>query len=317
MQARVLPIILMILKLPTNYKIDIMKISFKLFPVYILAVIVGFVSCKKDEYSFGNLKSPANLAITANVVGADAGNPAGDGSGVVSITVTGDNALTYSMDFGDGNKLVVPSGKIDYQYTVTGTNDYTITVNVVGTGGIISTISKTVTVFFAYVIPAEVKNALTGGSSRVWVCDKDAGGHFGVGPADGFTPIWYAADPNSRLPCSYDDEITFTKAGDNAIDMELNNFGQSFAIGASAAFYGLSNAEDCRDIAAGGVKRLSFVPSTSPGTGVQFTVPGNGLLVFGTGAVQYQILSISETNMHIRCIGIDGNAWYQKLKVKP
>lgn len=295
-----------------------MKISIKLIPLYLLAVIVGFVSCKKDKYTFGDLKSPANLAITTTVVGADAGNPAGNGSGVVKITVTGDNALTYNIDFGDGTATrVVPSGSIDYQYTITGTRDYTITVNAVGTGGIMSTISKTVSVFFAYVIPDEVKNALTGGSSRVWVCDKDAGGHFGVGPADGFAPIWYAADPNSRLPCSYDDEITFTKAGDNAIDMQLNNFGQSFAIGAAAAFYGLGSAEDCRDIDPGGVKRLSFTPAASPGTAVQFTVPGNGLVVFGTGANQYQILSISETSMSIRNIGIDGNAWYQKLKVKP
>lgn len=293
-----------------------MKILIKLLPVYILAVIVGFVSCKKDKYSFGNLNAPSNLSLTATITGADAGNPAGDGSGKVMVNVTANNALTYNIDFGDGTTRVVPSGNIEYQYTTTGTHDYTITVNAIGTGGIISTISKTVSVFFAYVIPDEVKNALTGGSSRVWVCDKDAGGHFGVGPADGFTPVWYAADPNSRLPCSYDDEITFTKVGDNAIDMQLNNFGQSFAIGASAAFYGLSSAEDCRDIDPGGVKRLSFTPATSPGTGVQFTVPGNGLIIFGTGGTQYQILSISETNMFIRNIGIDGNAWYQKLKVK-
>lgn len=294
-----------------------MKSTIKLFPLYLLAVTIGLLSCKKDKYSFGDLKAPANLVITATVVGADAGNPAGDGSGVVQLAVAADNALTYNIDFGDGITRVVPSGSVDYQYTTTGTRDYTITVNAVGTGGIISTISKTVTVFFAYVIPDEVKNALTGGASKVWVCDKDAGGHFGVGPADGFAPIWYAADPNSRLPCSYDDEITFTKAGENAIDIQVNNFGQSFAIGGAAAFYGLSSAEACRDIDPGGVKRLSFTPSTSPGTAVQFTVPGNGLVIFGTGANQYQILSVTETNMSIRNIGIDGNAWYQKLKVKP
>jgi len=97
----------------------------------------------------------------------------------------------------------------------------------------------------------------------------------------------------------------------------LNNFGQSFAIGGAAAFYGLTSAEDCRDIDPGGVKRLSFTPGTSSAVVVQFNVPGNGLVIFGTGANQYQILSITETSMSIRNIGIDGNAWYQKLKVKP
>lgn len=299
-----------------------MQIKIKLLPFYILAAVIGCSSCKKEKYSFGNLKSPANLALTATVTGADAANPAGNGSGVVEIVVTGDNALTYNIDYGDGKTEIVPSGVINHSYTVVGTHDYTITVNAVGTGGIISTISKMVTVNFAFVIPADIKTGLTGGTSRVWVCDKDAGGHFGVGPNDGFSPIWYAADPNSRLPCSYDDEVTFTMVGDNAIDIQVNNFGQSFATGASAAFYGLSSAEDCRDINTGGVKRLSIIPATSASTPanstrIQFDVPGNGIIIFGTGATTYEILSLSATNMTIRNIGIDGNAWYQKLKVKP
>lgn len=299
-----------------------MQIKIKLLPFYILAAAIGFSSCKKEEYSFGNLKSPANLALTATVTGANASNPAGDGSGLVAIQVTGDNALTYNIDFGDGKTEMVPSGTINHPYTVVGTHDYTITVNAIGTGGIISTISKTVTVNFAFVIPDEIKSGLTGGTSKVWVCDKDAGGHFGVGPNDAFSPIWYAADPNSRLPCSYDDEVTFTMVGDNAIDILVNNFGQSFAIGGAAAFYGLSSAEDCRDINTGGVKRLSVIPAASASTPanstrIQFDVPGNGLIIFGTGGTAYEILSITATNMTIRNIGIDGNAWYQKLKVKP
>ena len=49
---------------------------------------------------------------------------------------------------------------------------------------------------------------------------------------------------------------------------------------------------------------------------IQFEVPGNGIINFGTGGTTYEILSISATNMNIRNIGADGNAWYQKLKVK-
>ncbi|MFT3682825.1 MAG: PKD domain-containing protein [Ferruginibacter sp.] len=298
----------------------ISKIKLSLF---ILAA-AAFVSCKKTKYEFGELKAPANLVLNTTVVGASAGSPAGDGSGTVQVNVKADNALTYIIDFGDGEHTneKVPSGDISFNYTATGTHIYTITVNAVGTGGILSTVSKTVTVYFAYVIPDEIKEALTGGTARTWVCDKEATGHFGVGPADAFAPIWYAAGPNSRLPCSYDDEITFTQAGENTIDMEVNNFGQSFAIGASAAFYGLSSAEDCRDIDPGGKKTLAFMPASSASTPdnstrVQFTVPGNGLIIFGTGAVNYEILKpLSATSITIRNIGIDGNSWYQKLKAK-
>ncbi len=50
---------------------------------------------------------------------------------------------------------------------------------------------------------------------------------------------------------------------------------------------------------------------------IQFMVPGNGIINFGTGGTIYEILSISQHNIHLRNIGIDGNSWYQKLKVKP
>ncbi|MEO9210589.1 MAG: hypothetical protein ABI208_05795, partial [Ginsengibacter sp.] len=51
-------------------------------------------------------------------------------------------------------------------------------------------------------------------------------------------------------------------------------------------------------------------------TRIQFVVPGNGLINFGTGGNTYEILSISESTVYLRNIGIDGNSWYQKLKVK-
>ena len=51
-------------------------------------------------------------------------------------------------------------------------------------------------------------------------------------------------------------------------------------------------------------------------TRIQFDVPGNGIINFGTGGTTYEILSISANNINLRNIGIDGNAWYQKLKAK-
>lgn len=287
----------------------------------LLASSVVFTSCKKTKYDFGELKTPTGLTLTAAVAGVDASNPGGNGSGTVQINASAANAITYKIDFGDGTTRMVPTGEVSYKYASPGTFDYTITVNAIGTGGIISTISKRINVFVAFEIPVDIMTAITGGASKVWVSDKEAGGHFGVGPADGFAPIWYAADPGSRLPCSYDDEITFTKNGAN-IFMDLDNKGQSFVIGASAAFYGLAAGENCEDIATAGSKKLAFMDATSTSTTanstrIQFTVPGNGLIIFGTGGTTYEILSLSATNMMIRNIGIDGNAWYQKLKVKP
>ncbi len=52
-------------------------------------------------------------------------------------------------------------------------------------------------------------------------------------------------------------------------------------------------------------------------TRIQFVVPGNGIVNFGTGGTTYEILKVTATSLYLRSIGIDGNAWYQKLKPRP
>lgn len=297
----------------------ITKIRFLLF--LFITTAVFFVGCKKTEYKFGELIAPANLTLTTAIAGVDATNPNGNGSGNVTITATADKALTYNIDFGDGKTLVVPTGVITYKYSNPGTYDYTITVNAVGTGGIISSITKKIKVFVAFEIPAAILQSLTNGSSKVWITDKDAPGHFGVGPNDQFSPIWYAATPNSREACAYDDEITFSKDANNNVFMSVNNKGDNFSIGAATAFYGFSGGDGCYPINTGGNKKLAFMDATSGSTPanstrIQFTVPGNGIINFGTGGTTYEILSISNIGIHLRNIGADGNSWYQKLKNK-
>ncbi|MBL7709953.1 MAG: PKD domain-containing protein [Chitinophagaceae bacterium] len=290
--------------------------------VLVLAVLIAFSGCKKQEYSLGNIKTPSGLTLTTAIAGVDVANPNGNGTGNVTITAAASDALTYNIDFGDGVTRVVPSGTLTYKYTNPGTYSYTITVNAIGTAGVTTTISKRITVFVAFEIPANIIANLTNGSSRIWITDRDATGHFGVGPADQFAPIWYAAPPNTREACAYDDEITFSKDNLNRISMTIDNKGTSFSIGAASGFYGFSGGDNCYAINTGGTRMLAFMDATSASTPanstrIQFTVPGNGIINFGTGGTTYEILSLTATEMHLRNIGIDGNSWYQKLKVKP
>ncbi len=290
-------------------------------PLFLFATVV-FYGCEKKEYSLGDIKTPTGLTLTTAIAGVDLANPNGNGTGNVTITAAATDAITYKIDFGDGITRVVPSGTLTYKYTNPGTSNYTITVNAIGTAGVTSTISKVVKVFVAFEIPANIIAALTNGTSKVWVTDRDAPGHFGVGPADQFSPIWYAAGPNSREACAYDDEITFTKDVLNRISMTIDNKGTSFSIGAASAFYGFGGGDNCYAVNTGGTRLLAFMDATSGSTPsnstrVQFTVPGNGIINFGTGGTTYEILSISATQVSLRNIGIDGNSWYQKLKVKP
>jgi hypothetical protein len=287
---------------------------------YILLItLIGFGACKKAEYNIGEIKTPTNLVLTAAVQGVDAANPNGNGTGKVDITIKADNALSYKMDFGDGTApQLVQTGIIQYRYGNPGTAEYNVTVTAIGTAGAMSTITKKIKVFVNFQIPANILQNLTNLTSKVWQTDHDANAHFGVGPNNEFSPIWYAAGPNTREACAYDDDITFSKDANDNIFMSINNKGASMSIGAATAFYGFAGGDGCYAINTGGNKKLSFMNATSASTPaqstrIQFSVPGNGIINFGTGGTVYEILSITDTQIHLRNIGVDGNSWYQKL----
>jgi hypothetical protein len=298
-----------------------MKNNLKYILSLILTAIITVIACKKTDYSFGKIKTPTNLAITATVQGTDATHPAGDGSGNVTITAAATDALTYKIYFGNGDSALTTSGTVTYKYTMLDTNTYTISVNAVGTGGALSTGTKQVKVLYTFQIPAAIITALTNDASATWMIHKDTTGHFGVGPNNTFSADYYKAGPNEKPPCAYDDEITFKKESPNSISMTVDNKGESFLIGASTAFYGAGGADGCYAIGTGGTKTISFGAATSGSsaansTGIIFTVPGNGIVDFGTGGSTYEILYLAAGVMSIRNIGIDGNAWYQILKMK-
>lgn len=279
-------------------------------------------ACKKTQYSFGKIVTPTNVVISTTIQGASS-NPTGDGSGKVKISVSANNALAYKIYWGDGDSLVTPLDTASHNYTKLDTNSYTIIVNAIGTGGATSTQSKQIKVLYSFQIPADVLMNLTNGSSKNWVLDNDTTGHFGVGQASLFFPNYYAATPNSRggFSCSYTSVITLAKSGANTITLNDNNGGSSFIIAAATSFYGQSGGDGCYIVNPGGTKPLGFSAAntgsnSSNSTGIQFSVPGNGLVDFGTGATTYELLSLSPTAFAIRDIGSDGNAWYQIFKAQ-
>lgn len=288
--------------------------------------LLFLAGCKKEEYSFGDLKTPSELVLTTAIQGATNAAPTGDGSGNVSITLAASDVISFKVDFGDGQSKILSPGTYVHKYSLPGTYDYTITANAIGTGGAMSTLTKKIKVLTLFDIPVDIMTNLTGGSAKIWIVDKDAPDHFGIGagPTQGanetFWPNWYAAGPNSRTPAEYDDEITFTKAGANSISMVLDNKGQTFIVPDYKAYYGFS-AGELQNFDTSGSKVLAFSNATSNTTSaistrIQFIVPGHGLLSWGLGTKTYEIMEITSSTMSVRSIGVDGNAWYQKFKVK-
>ncbi|MCF8319168.1 MAG: PKD domain-containing protein [Sphingobacteriaceae bacterium] len=296
-----------------------MKTIVKSFILCAIGCITLFSACKKEEYNFGDLKSPTALALNTSLQGYSVSKPTGDGSGNVTINLAADNVINFKVNFGDGQVKMLSPGSHVHKYALPGTFDYVITATANGTGGNVSTITKKITVLTLFDIPANIMTSLTGGTSKIWVADKDAPAHFGIGPAGSFYPEWYAAGPNSRTAPEYNDELSFTKTGANSISFVLDNKGDTFIVPDYAGYYGLGGGINSFD--SSGTKTLAFSDATSASTSanstrVQFMVPDHGLLSWGVGANTYEILSITNTNMFVRSVGADGNAWYQKFKVK-
>ena len=114
--------------------------------------------------------------------------------------------------------------------------------------------------------------------------------------------------------------MTFTKTGPNSITLAFDNKGQTFVVNDYAAYYGLPG-DAASNFNATGTKALAFTDATSNTTSaistrIQFMVPGHGLLSWGVGTSTYEIMEITATTLSVRSIGVDGNAWYQKFKVR-
>lgn len=302
-----------------------MKTIVKSFTLFAIGCLTLLSACKKEEYSFGELKNPSELALTTALQGVATATPNGDGSGNVSITLAASNVINFKIDFGDGQTQIVSPGTLVHQYANPGTFEYTITVTANGKGGAVSNLSKKITVLRLFDIPAAIMTGLTGGTSKIWIADKTTWGHLGVGPGpnqganETFWPSWYGAGANERTAAEYDDELTFTKTGANSISLVLDNKGQTFIIPEYAGYYSL--AAGMNTLSTTGAKALAFTDATSNTTSanstrIKFTVPGHGLLSWGVGTNTYEILAITSTTLSVRSIGADGNAWYQKFKVK-
>lgn len=92
------------------------------------------------------IPTPSNLSVTATIVGADAQNPAGDGSGKVNFKINATNATSYKLLI-EGKVIDVTTTDYAYVFKTVGTNSYTILASAYnGTQYINTTISVTVKV---------------------------------------------------------------------------------------------------------------------------------------------------------------------------
>ena len=291
----------------------------------LILTMAFFVNCQEDDAEIGDIIAPSNLTITAEVLGVDADNPNGDGSGFVKLTASANNALSYNFQFGDGLEGVVPSGIDRHRYSIVGLNTYTVVVSDIGTGGVATTASIEVEVFSSF-DDLEAKELLSGGigSSKTWYLDASVPGHLGVGgnidiAADAFWfPSFFSAQPFEKCgdpisDCLCDDEMTFSLDASEQLTYVLNNNGQTFFNASHQDVIGENAGEDsCFDFDTSGTSIVSLAPTAFDwsivpdpdfnGRGTSMNFSDDKFMGYYVSSSSYEIIEVTNSTLYVRTI---------------
>ena len=312
---------------------------------YIVLMLSIFItsSCQDDDKDFGEIAAPTNLELSAEIVGQDADNPNGDGSGLVTFRASSDKAITYRYNFGDGTDVeVAPSGEITHRFNQAGTNSYNVTVIASGTGGLTTSKAVAVEVFSAF-DDQEAKDFLSGGAgnTKTWYLAASQVGHLGVGgtieiSADAYWfPSFFAAQPFEKCgieisDCLCDDRLIFSQDANNQLTYQLDNNGSTFFNAGHQSVIGQDAGEDaCFEFDTSGTSLVSLAPTSVDWSQVpdpEFNPRGtvmnfsdDAFMGYFVSSSSYEILEVTEDFLYVRTI--DGLnpvlAWYHKFSTDP
>mgnify|MGYP000503955480 CR=1 FL=1 len=279
-----------------------------------MVLIAGLaMSCQEEDQEFGTILAPKALEVSATLVGADADNPFGDGSGEVIFTANAYGALSYKFVVNNFEK-VAPSGTYTHIFSTLGVNSYEVVVLAFGAGGTTTSEVITVEVRADYSPPQDLLDLLTNGGSRTMRIEAETWGHMGVGPATQVWPEWYGAGPYEKdFTALYDDRYIFNIDGSVTLDTgeDASVFGQATPLNQTFGDLGLTPNSN---------NEFEYYPLaditgqwmlTAPGGNEKLTVTNNTFLGFFVGGSQeYDILYRDATALHLRTIGADGNGWF-------
>lgn len=309
------------------------NIKFKYSIGLFLAMSLVFLGCQDDDSSFGEIKVPTNVALSAEVQCEDCTDADGDGTGLVDIVATSSGALAYKFDFGDGFTETNQTGKVTHRFTSVGVNTYTVVVNAVGTGGVQSSTSMNVTVRSDFEDP-EAKDFLSGGlgNSKTWFWAADKPSNIALGsnvkdvpnPGDHTFPTYFNSNPfHPDKLCMYDAELVFTQDAEGNLVFQ-QTVGQAYLPGGVAGSIGV-DGDTChgKDIvpSLGEVSEVALIPSSSVATqdakdpsyrGTSILLSDDGFMSWYCANSLFEIITVSNSKLYVRVVdGVDPSlAWY-------
>jgi hypothetical protein len=292
------------------------NILLKSIAAFIIAL--AMVSCEIDSFSeesqfeFGDITAPSNLTLSAEIVGGGTG----DGSGVVHFTASATGALNYKFVY-NGQETIASDGKMTYNFAIIGTHDYTVSVIAMGIAGTQTSLSQTITVLSLYDPPAELVSVLSDKPLRILA---EEGAHFGVGPLDATSGVWYAANPYDKETSGmYDDRYSFsaynsggTFSHNTGADGEV--FGKAPALQRWWGDKGAAVNACCNEHENYPLDSYDSAYTLSAPGGVETISIEKGFLGFCVANGNYQILARTSTTLFLKTTYADeNNAWFVLL----
>ncbi|ANQ49282.2 hypothetical protein MY04_1908 [Flammeovirga sp. MY04] len=270
-------------------------------------MVLAMTSCTEDKPSVGPAPTADDVTFTVT--------PTAENPNIVEFTNTTPESIAFwKFSTGASDK----GEKVTAEFAVQG--DYEAELTVITSGGQ-ATATKTITIDQTdfSLLDREDYNFLTGGADSIdgksWKFDKMTRGHMGIGPGDGDTPEWWAAEPLQKDGLgAYDDLVNFNL---NGFKFNLTNNGDSYAKDYMADWFtsrGGTLVQDADDH----TYSITFDDqsnwnwSISERDGKSFLVlSGDAFMSWHTGGNQeYEIMTLNEDELYLKTIGGDGNAWY-------
>lgn len=276
-----------------------------------LMVLMGIFTlfgnaCKKGDTvrDLGPAPTTEQVQFTAT--------PTADNPNIITLT---NKSPGFKAIWDLGNGVKTEGNTVTASYPLSG--EYVVLLTIVTDGGYATGTQK---ITIAQTNPEMLKDPafvlISGGldnsSGKTWMIDKGQKGHLALGPIGSYVPEWYQAGPNEKEGLGfYDDEMVFNM---NALKYSYNNNGTTFANAGNAAGIGGPTGGSDPTVSYTPPINLTWLVTESNGK-KYLTISGGGFIGYYTGVSQYEILSLSADEMHLRMFDKagTGNAWYLLL----
>lgn len=289
--------------------------EFKKYLFYSLLVLA--FACQEDDNEFGAVTAPTDLTVTVDI--------APDNSGNVAVNASASGALYYHVYFLSGaDPVVISDGETaNFRYVQSGTYTQEISVVAFGAGGVSTSAAVVVDLTVILQVDPVLLENLAGapGEGKTWIWDSSNAGHFGVGAVSETFPNFFSAGANQLNPCLYDDQLTFEHDGQGNYRYTIETQAATFINWAEIRRFfpditPVQFEDQCLNIDDQILIDTSFVIVEDPDAGKTFLTVEESTLSYWSGAMEYEIVELTEDKLVVRGIQIpfdppgEDLAWY-------